>query len=190
MLDLCPLKITSVSQTLAYFITCFSFLVFFHTISIHTKFSIYLELDTEIAVRPVTMWLVVGDLDVAFLSPEDRKNHKKDLEFDLNMVRSALMYLRSAHASRGLRLGIVYNPDSDKKKLIPREAWLTRALYLIGHAVRLPGSTENPVKYADQMAARNFGIRLLTGALDALNVSAKYTTMESMLVSVSLLLYL
>ncbi|KAA0198709.1 UDP-glucose:glycoprotein glucosyltransferase [Fasciolopsis buskii] len=139
--------------------------------------------DTEIAVRPVTMWLVVGDLDVAFLSPEDRKNHKKDLEFDLNMVRSALMYLRSAHASRGLRLGIVYNPDSDKKKLIPREAWLTRALYLIGHAVRLPGSTENPVKYADQMAARNFGIRLLTGALDALNVSAKYTTMESMLVS-------
>ncbi|THD28488.1 UDP-glucose:glycoprotein glucosyltransferase [Fasciola hepatica] len=139
--------------------------------------------DTEVAIRPVTMWVVVSDLDAVFLTPKERQIHEKQLGRDLNMVRSALTHLRSAHASKGLRLGIVYNPSTVKKTAIPQTAWLTRALYLVGHPVRSPGSTEKLVKHADQMAARNFGIRLLTGALDAINASEKYATMESMLVS-------
>ncbi|VDP93061.1 unnamed protein product [Echinostoma caproni] len=141
----------------------------------------YQKGDMEMAVRPVTMWVVVGDLDAIFLPPEDRKAHEEQLVLDLNLVRAALTYLRSAHASKGLRLGVVYNPASNDK--VPKTAWLTRALYLVGHPTRAPRSDEKLIKHVDQMAARNFGVRLLTGALDAVNASEKYASLDSMLVS-------
>ncbi|TGZ62091.1 hypothetical protein CRM22_007650 [Opisthorchis felineus] len=145
--------------------------------------------DLESAVRPVTVWIVVGDLDAIFDNPQDPAR-RSQLEHDLGLVRTAVTHLRSAHASKDLRVGLVYNPPIDSwKSPSSSNRWLTRVLHLIGHPVRIPAGTDSPrlleprMKLMEQMAARNFANKLIKEALEALNSSSVLKPLSELVVS-------
>ncbi|CAH8508811.1 unnamed protein product [Heterobilharzia americana] len=142
--------------------------------------------DLEAFIRPVTMWIVVGDLDM-HADPNLSVEHRSSLEMDLNLVLNALTYLRSSHSTKGLRIGLLFNP-SESTQVKNVDSWLTRVLYLVGN----PSSTSSKsnetneitkTKYVEQMAARNFGIRVIKETLEAIKASTSLKSLEELSVS-------
>ncbi|CAH8615449.1 unnamed protein product [Dicrocoelium dendriticum] len=145
--------------------------------------------DLEAALRPVTIWVVIGDLD--HISTSVDPNRREELRRHFALADAAISYLRSAQSSKGLRIGFVFNPPSDEptQSIATGDLWVTRALHLLGHPSRVPapkGShrlSDPLIKYAEQMPARNFAFRLLRDALDVLNGSAVYAHLSQLSVS-------
>ncbi|KAH8859143.1 UDP-glucose:glycoprotein glucosyltransferase 1 [Schistosoma japonicum] len=137
--------------------------------------------DLEASIRPVTMWVVVGDLDLlvdSSLSDEDRFS----LQMDLKLALNALTFLRSGHSTKGIRISFIYNPS--KLTEVKSASWLTRALYLVGYPVNTSSSNEiTRWKYADQMPARNFALRLVKEMLESITASKPIKSLEDLVVS-------
>ncbi|XP_018649005.1 putative udp-glucose glycoprotein:glucosyltransferase [Schistosoma mansoni] len=138
-----------------------------------------------------TMWIVIGDLDQIFDSnlPEE---HRLQLQMDCNLALNALTFLRSAHSTKGLRIGFVYNPlKIIKEEKKSTDHWLTRVLYLVGNPINITLPLSNQLnneiiakrKYAEQMSGRNFAIRLIKEILESIKTSKPMKSLEELLVS-------
>ncbi|CAH8497276.1 unnamed protein product [Schistosoma guineensis] len=146
--------------------------------------------DLEASIRPVTMWIVIGDLDQIFDSnlPEE---HRLQLQMDCNLALNALTFLRSGHSTKGLRIGFVYNPLKLTKEETSTNHWLTRVLYLVGNPINITSPLSNQLnneiiakrKYAEQMSGRNFAIRLIKEMLESIKTSKSIKSLEELLVS-------
>ncbi|CAL8086360.1 unnamed protein product [Calicophoron daubneyi] len=145
--------------------------------------------DLEAATRPITFWIVVGDLDEIFTHPSNSLDHDQ-LRRDLTLAWSSLTYLRSAQCSKDTRMGIIFNPAQSPKPS-SSSSWLTRILHLLGHPVKIPAPANSMrhnddakrIKYAEQMPARNYGIRLLKEALEALNSTSPLKSLDDFVAS-------
>ncbi|KAF6779417.1 hypothetical protein AHF37_03007 [Paragonimus kellicotti] len=147
--------------------------------------------DLESALRPITVWIIVGDLDAIFINITDDA-HRQQVLHDFKLAHAAITYLRSAQSSKGLRIGFVHNPSTDLTEPLHSkrgDRWLTRLLYLIAHPIQVPAERSSTrhdrksVKFVEQMSARNFANRLLKEAVDSLKSGHPYPPLSELVVS-------
>ncbi|KAK4469064.1 hypothetical protein MN116_006653 [Schistosoma mekongi] len=137
--------------------------------------------DFEAAIRPVTIWVVVGDLD-RLIDSSSSDEDRFSLQMDLKLALNALTFLRSSQSTKGVRISFIYNPL--KLTEVKSTSWLTRALYLVGYPVNTNSSNEiTRRKYADQMSARNFALRLVKEILESITASKPIKSLEELVVS-------
>ncbi|VDD80862.1 unnamed protein product [Mesocestoides corti] len=116
--------------------------------------------DLEMEVRPNTIWVVLGDVEPS-VGASSRS---------LLLLEQAAKFMRR-HASKGTRLGFVFNPSSpfvltEEPAEWGARGWFTRALLLTGHpAETLTANKQQPQKYMTMMAAKNFVLKITEEAL-------------------------
>ncbi|KAF5404753.1 UDP-glucose:glycoprotein glucosyltransferase [Paragonimus heterotremus] len=147
--------------------------------------------DLESALRPITVWIIVGDLDAIFSNITYDGRRQQVLQ-DFKLAHTAITYLRSAQSSKGLRIGFVHNPSTNLTEPLQSkrgDRWLTRLLYLIAHPIQVPAEQSstrhdrNSIKFVEQMSARNFANRLLKEAVDGLKSGHPYPPLSELVVS-------
>ncbi|CAH8474629.1 unnamed protein product [Schistosoma turkestanicum] len=160
--------------------------------------------DLEASIRPITMWIVIGDLDEIVNSSNLPETDRLQLEMDFNLALNAITFLRGSQSTKGLRIGFIYNPlltkltkSTDKAATTTpsspssstTDRWLTRVLYLVGHPLNTSSSDQlnNELvakrKYTEQMPARNFALRLFKEMLESMKTSKPIKSLEELLVS-------
>ncbi|VDQ01995.1 unnamed protein product [Trichobilharzia regenti] len=100
------------------------------------------------------MWVVIGDLDI-HVDPTLSEEDRLSLEMDLNLALNALTYLRSI--GYPTNISSKFNTHSNNKMI--------------------------KIKYAEQMAGRNFGIRVIKETLESIKASKPLKSLDELAVS-------